>query len=415
MPSLRIKVSSSIGPYTVVYARNLLAQAAAEINKLGPHTGTILVTSPNVARRWRKSLEFALEAANLRATIVFDDRESAKALPTVEGICRHLVRAGADRGAIIVAAGGGVVGDVAGFAAASFLRGVRLVHIPTTLVAHVDSAIGGKTGVNLPEGKNLVGAFYPPRLVLSDPVTLATLPPREYLSGLYEVIKYGVIGDARLFADLEANLARVIARRQDALDSVIPRCIRAKADVVSRDERESGLREILNFGHTFAHALETATSYRLYRHGEAVGWGMIAASRLAQRVKLIPERDAYRIEALVRRVGPLPPLPKGDPAILIDIMGSDKKTRAGKLRFVLPTKIGHVETVRDIPNLMVWQVLADLQQETGRRVRRRPSDANGDASPDASSDAAAGRAAGKRRRSSQADSGRASGKKRRST
>jgi len=373
MPNLRIQVRSSSGPYTVVYGRNLLARAAAEINALGPHTGAYLLCSPNVARHWRKKMEAALAGANLRATILFDDRESAKILPTVEGISRHLIRAGADRGACIVAVGGGVVGDVAGFAAASFLRGVRLVHVPTTLVAQVDSAIGGKTGVNLPEGKNLVGAFYPPRLVLADPDTLLTLPRREYRSGIYEVIKYGVIGDAKLFADLEKRLAHVVARSKPDLDRVIPRCIRAKAGVVGRDERESGLREVLNFGHTFAHALETATKYRLYLHGEAVGWGMIAASRLAQRAALLPEKDARRIEDLVRRAGPLPSLPKGNPSRLIEIMGSDKKTRGGKLRFVLPRSIGHVETVGGLPTLLVWQVLADLQQENSHPARRQAS------------------------------------------
>jgi len=230
-------------------------------------------------------------------------------------------------------------------------------------VAQVDSAIGGKTGVNLPEGKNLVGAFYPPQLVLADPDTLATLPAREFRSGLYEVIKYGVISDPRLFSFLEENIERLVARRRPALDFAIPRCIRAKAGVVGRDERETGLREMLNFGHTFAHAFETATGYRRYLHGEAVGWGMIAAARLAESEGLFPGEQAKRIEALVRRVGPLPAPPATKPDRLIGIMGADKKTRGGKLRFVLPNRIGHVRTVSGIPLRAVRGVLLSLQAD----------------------------------------------------
>ncbi len=361
--SRRISVRSSSGSYPVIYGDGQLRNAASVVKSLGANTGAYLLTSPRVARFWRAKLERGLRPAALRATVLFDDREAAKNIATVEDICRQLIRAGADRRSVLVAVGGGVVGDVAGYAAASYLRGVRLIHVPTTLVAQVDSAIGGKTGVNLPEGKNLVGAFYSPRSVLADPQTLATLPLREYRSGIYEVIKYGVIGDAALFRYLEKNLDAVIQRDAAALDYVIPRCIRAKADVVSRDERESGLREILNFGHTFAHAFETATRYELYRHGEAVGWGMIAASRLGRRLDTTAELDARRVETLVRRTGPLPPLPAAPPSRLIEIMGSDKKTRGGKLRFVVAHKIGRVETTGDVPVRLVGQVLADLQRE----------------------------------------------------
>ncbi len=363
MTTTRIQVRSAAGPYTVVYGKELLRRAAAEIRALGENTGVYLLTSPRAARHWRRPIESALRAANLRATIVFDDREVSKNMATVDWLCRQLVRAGADRRAVIVAVGGGVVGDVCGFVAASYLRGVRLVHVPTTVVAQVDSAIGGKTGVNLPEGKNLVGAFYPPRLVLADPATLATLPPREFRSGLYEIVKYGVIGDPRLFSFLEERIEDLVQRNANALDFVIPRCIRAKAKVVGRDERESGLREILNFGHTFAHAFETATAYRRYLHGEAVGWGMIAAARLAERTGMLAPAVASRIENLVRRVGPMPPLPAGassTPERLVRIMGSDKKTRGGKLRFVLASGIGHAETVAGIPVRTVQSVLASL-------------------------------------------------------
>jgi 3-dehydroquinate synthase len=362
-----VQVRSAAGDYRVRYGRGLLARASAEIKTLGPHTGIFLLTSPRVARHWRAQLESALAGANRRATILFDDRERAKTMATAEKLCRELVRTGADRRAVLVAAGGGVVGDVAGFVAATYLRGVRLVHIPTTLVAQVDSAIGGKTGVNLPEGKNLVGAFYPGQLVLADPAMLETLPRREFCSGLYEVIKYGVICDPQLFVFLEKNIQRLAARERAALDFAILRCIQAKASVVSRDERESGLREILNFGHTFAHAFETATKYRTYLHGEAVGWGMIAASRLAAKAGLLGAAQAGRIESLVRRAGGLPSAPRQRPDRLIAIMGADKKTRAGKLRFVLPDRIGHVETVSDISRGLVGDVLANLAAKDGGR------------------------------------------------
>ena len=363
MSPRRIAIDSENGRYEVVYGAGVLPEAGSRIKSLLRNSGVFLLCSPRVARHWRRTLERTLRSARLRRTIVFDDREESKSISTVERVCRELVRAGADRRALLVAAGGGVVGDVAGFVAASYLRGVGLVHIPTTVVAQVDSAIGGKTGVNLPDGKNLVGAFYSPRLVLADPVTLKTLPPREFRSGLYEVIKYGVIVDKRLFTYLESSIEALANRDAEALDFVIPRCIQSKARVVSRDERESGLREILNFGHTFAHAFETATRYRKYLHGEAVGWGMIAASRLAGRMGLLAEENAVRIERLVRRVGPLPALPATKPSRLVEIMQSDKKTRGGKLRFVLSPKIGSADTFGPVAPKLVAEVLAHLDRE----------------------------------------------------
>ena len=360
MSPRRIAIDSENGRYEVVYGARVLSSAAKRIKSLGENTGVFLLCSPRVARHWRRKLERALRTASLRGTIIFDDREESKNIATVERVCRELVRAGADRRALLVAAGGGVVGDVAGFVAAGYLRGVGLVHVPTTVVAQVDSAIGGKTGVNLPEGKNLVGAFYSPRLVLADPVTLSTLPAREFRSGLYEVIKYGVISDPRLFAFLENSIEALAHRDAKALDFVIPRCIEAKAAVVSRDERESGLREILNFGHTFAHAFETATRYRKYLHGEAVGWGMIAASRLSQRMGLLAPENAARIERLVRRLGPLPSLPSAKPSRLVAIMHLDKKVRGGKLRLVLTRNIGTAETLGPVAPELVAEVLHRL-------------------------------------------------------
>jgi 3-dehydroquinate synthase len=246
---------------------------------------------------------------------------------------------------------------VAGFAAAAYLRGVHLVHVPTTLVAQVDSSIGGKTGVNLPEGKNLVGAFYPPRLVLTDPELLRTLSDREFRGGLAEVIKHAIIADSKMFVMLEKDMEKILRRDRHVLALLIPRNVQIKARVVSRDERESGLREILNYGHTFAHALESVTHYRRYQHGEAVAWGMIAAAFLGHELGLTRADDVSRIVALIRRLGPLPPWPHVPPTALINAMRSDKKTRAGIIRFVLSPRIGDARSYDTVPLHVVERVL----------------------------------------------------------
>ena len=350
MPTIR--VTSSSGPYNVICAPGALARASSLIARLGDSTGTFVLSSPTVWRYWGRAVAKAIPGA--RKPILFDDRELAKRLATVEGIVRQLVRAGADRRAIIVAVGGGVVGDVAGFAAATYLRGVRLVHIPTTIVAQVDSAIGGKTGVDLPEGKNLVGAFYPPKLVIADPAFLRTLPHREFRSGLYEVIKYGVIADAKLFDYLERRMDSILRRDPAALAYIISRSAAIKARVVSADEREGGLRQILNFGHTLGHALETATNYRRFLHGEAIGWGMIAATLLAVAQGRLGDRAAACIIRLVASVGPLPPVRGIRATALQPILTSDKKARGGRVRWVLPRRIGQTQWGIEIP----WPVVA---------------------------------------------------------
>lgn len=327
-----------------------------------------VISSPPVWRHWGARVENLLGTVT-RATILIDDGETAKNLVTFERACRDLVRAGADRKTLIVAVGGGVVGDVAGFVAASYARGIALVHVPTTVVAQVDSAIGGKTGVNLPEGKNLVGAFYPPKSVVADPGFLSSLPPREFRSGIYEIIKYGVIGDAKLFRFLEGKLEKVLRRERPALAFVIERSIAQKARVVSKDEHESGLREILNFGHTFAHALESVTGYRTYLHGEAVAWGMVAAARLAVEKGMLSPREEERVAKVIARVGTLPGWPSCPVAKLIAAMQADKKTRAGRLRFVLPQRIGRVRCGVEAEEEMLMRVLrecaiAAVQPET---------------------------------------------------
>jgi 3-dehydroquinate synthase len=339
-----IRVRSAAGEYAVLCGAGILRDAAGEIAKLGEFSSVHVLTSPKVWRAVGKAVKPILSRDARKNVHLFDDAETKKNMRTVEALCRKLTRAGADRKSLIIAVGGGVVGDVAGFVAASYLRGVALVHVPTTLVAQVDSSIGGKTGVNLPEGKNLVGAFYPPRLVVIDTDLLRTLPERQFRSGVAEVIKYGVIADAELFAYLEQNMEKLLRKDHDALDYLIPRCVEIKADVVGRDERESGLREILNFGHTFGHALESATKYRRYLHGEAVAWGMIAAALVGRELGTTRNDDVSRMVSLIRRMGKMPDWPRVAHKILIAAMLSDKKTRAGKLRFVVSPHIGEAHS-----------------------------------------------------------------------
>lgn len=368
----KILVRAANGNYDVLCGRGVLRELPGMVSRVRKDGDVFVISSPHVWRHWGGRLERLLGRAR-RATILIDDGEPAKNLSTVERACRDLVRMGADRRALVVAVGGGVVGDVAGYVAASYARGVGLIHVPTTVVAQVDSALGGKTGVNVPEGKNLVGAFYPPKGVVADPALLSSLPPRDFRSGIYEIIKYGVIGDAKLFKYLETNLDRVLHRSRAALSFVIERSIAQKARVVSADERESGLREILNFGHTFAHALESITGYRTYLHGEAVGWGMIAAARLAVEKEMFSPAEEERVGKVVARVGPLPAWPAVLPAQLIAAMKADKKTRAGRLRFVLPERIGRVRTGVEVEEEMLVRALQECAVAAllpGRRKSR---------------------------------------------
>jgi 3-dehydroquinate synthase len=384
-PPRKIIVNAPSKRYTVYCGEGALGELSDGLRAMGRRSGSVypersrratrpvfFLSSPRVWKHVGKLVLLPKEFGNPKL-ILFDDSESAKNLSTVEHISRALIRTGADRNAIFVAIGGGVVGDVAGFVAATYLRGVRLVHIPTTLVAQVDSAIGGKTGVNLREGKNLVGAFYQPDFVIADPATLRTLSDRDYRSGIYEIIKYGIIGDAKLFRDLETNLDKLLRRDAATLSNVIPRCIAQKARVTTLDECEGGLRETLNFGHTFAHALESLTRYRVFRHGEAVGWGMIAATLLGIAVTNLPLEDAARTIRLIRHVGPLPRLPNGVSATrLLNEMRSDKKSRGGKPRFVLAERIGRVRTGVEVPEAIVsvvWNELSRLESKKNSRSK----------------------------------------------
>jgi 3-dehydroquinate synthase len=348
----RIRIDSAHGRYVVLCSRGAIAHVRESARRHGRPGEIFFLSSPTVWNHWGRKLNGKARVRRSPA-ILFDDSEPAKRLSTVEKIARALISLGADRDATLVAVGGGVVGDVAGFVAATYLRGVRLVQVPTTLVAQVDSSVGGKTGVNLPEGKNLIGAFYPPELVIADPDVLGTLPHRQYRAGLYEVIKYGVIADPALFRYLERHLLALLRRDRAALEYVIPRCIGIKARVVAKDERESGLRHILNFGHTLGHALEAATGYKRFLHGEAVGLGMIFATLLALAGGRLDPKDAARIISLILSVGPLPRIPPLSESTLRSLVLTDKKVHAGKVGWALPSAIGKTKWGLEVP----WRIV----------------------------------------------------------
>ena len=345
--STPVQVDVHAGPHasTIWIGGGITDRAGAMLDAHGVGRKRFVVSSPVV---WRLHGERIARALGNGDPILVPDGERFKNLQSVSRIYDALVRAGADRGSTIVAVGGGVIGDTAGFAAATFLRGVALAHIPTTLLAQVDSSVGGKVGVNLALGKNMVGAFHQPAIVLVDPQLLATLPRREFRSGLYEVVKYGMVASPDLFERVRRDTKAVFARDERALVPAIVEACRIKADVVSRDERESGLRRILNFGHTIGHALEAVTKYRRFRHGEAIAYGMLAAADLAVTRGALADRERQALTRLLAQLGPLPPvvdLPSGE---VLDAVQRDKKVVDGKLHFVIATQVGATMTIDDV-------------------------------------------------------------------
>jgi 3-dehydroquinate synthase len=358
----RIEVNVRSGPYEVIIENGLLSQAGSCVHEIFPdRKNCFVVTVPVVRRKWGKQLADSLAGAGWEPKFVLmPEGERYKTMATVEALAEKLVRAGAERDAVVLAFGGGVVGDVAGFLASIYMRGVDVVQIPTTLVAQVDASIGGKTGVNLKAGKNLAGTFHQPRVVLIDPQALSTLPEREYRSGLYEALKCGVIGNCELFSRMEANREQILARDPVDLEYLITESVRLKASVVSADEREGGLRRILNFGHTIGHALESQTQYRYFLHGEAVAWGMIAASVIAAATRKTDRGTAHRISQATVGFGTLPRVTVNSKKVL-HALHADKKTKNGLVHFVLPTAIGKVEIVNNVPEAIVLGAVKQLQ------------------------------------------------------
>ena len=344
MEPVRLDAATPSRRYTITIGSGILARLGRLLDDAGVPPRRFVVSNALV---WRLHGS-GLAAAGLTDPIVVPDGERFKQLETVSRIYDALIRANADRASTLVTFGGGVIGDMAGFAAATYLRGLPLVHVPTTLLAQVDSAIGGKVGVNHALGKNLIGAFHQPHAVVIDPSVLATLPRREFRAGLYEIIKYGMTSSPDLFDRIGREQTALFARQPEVLSAVIAESCRIKTAVVAADERESGPRRILNFGHTAGHALEAVTKYRRYRHGEAVAFGMLVAADLAVARGALADRDRTALAHLIASLGPLPPIADVASAHMIEAMQHDKKMVAGRLHFVLPTAIGATTIVDDV-------------------------------------------------------------------
>ena len=361
MPLVTIHVPPR--PYEACIENGLLNRAGSFLSDLLPRASRIFViTVPPVRKRWGAKLIRSLKAEGFATQVIpMPDGEVSKRLATVETLAEKLVRLGADRKAVIIALGGGVVGDISGLLASLYMRGVELVQIPTTVLAQVDASIGGKTGVNLASGKNLIGTFYHPRVVLIDPVVLKTLPDREFRAGLYEALKCGVIGNIELFLRFEQNRARILKRDPVELEWLIAQSVKLKAEVVSADEREEGLRRVLNLGHTIGHALEVETGYRRLLHGEAVGWGLIAATNIALSVGRTDSVTAGRIADAVLSLGRLPEVNVSSRRILARLQ-NDKKTQNGVVHFILPREIGKVEVAADVPESVVLDAVEELRR-----------------------------------------------------
>ncbi len=352
MPSFRVETPH--GSYSAVVERGIIARVAEH---LPPRRGkAFVVSTEDVWKHQGEALERGLADADYER-IWLPGGEERKRLAQVEAAADELVRRGADRSSFLLAFGGGIVTDMAGFLAAIFMRGIPVVQVPTTLLAQVDAAIGGKTGVNLVAGKNLIGSFHQPLAVLIDPAALETLPAREYRAGLFEIVKAGVIRDASLFQFLAERSADVLARRPEAVDRIIADAVRIKAEVVSADERESGLRRILNFGHTFGHALEAETGYTRFLHGEAVAFGMRAATFLAERTGYLSAQDSVEILETLDLYGPIPPLGGIAAGSLLARLTHDKKTIRGDVHFVLPARIGEAEVVSGVDERLALEAI----------------------------------------------------------
>ncbi|MEO8836667.1 MAG: 3-dehydroquinate synthase, partial [Caldimonas sp.] len=335
--SSSVRVELGARSYDILIGSGVLAMPASYAGL--PHAGSaIVVSNETVGPLYGARLASALSPRFARtSSLLVPDGEAHKDWPTLQRIFDGLVEAHADRDSVIFALGGGVVGDLAGFAAACYMRGVACVQVPTTLLAQVDSSVGGKTAINHSRGKNLIGSFHQPSAVIADVDTLDTLPQNELVAGLAEVIKYGAVADDAFLAWIDANLERLLARDKPALIEAVTRSCRIKAEVVAADERESGVRAILNFGHTFAHAIETGTGHGTWLHGEAVGCGMAMGADLSVRLGLIARQHADRLRAVIERAG----LPTRAPRLGVDryleLMSLDKKAQAGRLRFVVLT------------------------------------------------------------------------------
>ena len=361
MPQVTIHVQPR--SYQARIENGLLARAGTLLGELLSQSSKVFVlTVAPVRRRWGAKLLRSLEASGFRPQLIqMPDGETAKKLRTVESLAEKLVKLGADRKAVLIAFGGGVVGDVTGLLASLYMRGIELVQFPTTVLAQADASVGGKTGVNLAAGKNLLGTFYQPRVVLIDPELLRTLPNRQFRTGLYEALKCGIIGDLDLFLRFEQKRAQILKRDPVEVEGVIAQAVRLKAEIVSADEHEGGLRRVLNLGHTIGHALEAEMGYRGLLHGEAVAWGLIAATNIALAVGRTDSITAGRIADAVLGLGRLPEL-KVSPRKIVARLQADKKSEGGAVHFVLPREIGKVEITAGVPDSVVLEAVEELRR-----------------------------------------------------
>src|ERR1035438_5056214 len=348
MPTYRIETPEH--RYPAIVQRGVIRSAAQH---LPAKAGKVFVISTeDVWRHQGTALAQAL-AGIRREELFLPGGEEQKRLGPLDRVAERMVELGGDRSSVVIAFGGGIVTDMAGFLAAIFMRGIPVIQIPTTLLAQVDAAVGGKTGVNLESGKNLIGSFHPPLAVLIDPAALDTLPEREYRAGLWEIVKAGIIREPALFRYLSDSSVGVLARRPAAVDHIIEESVRMKTEVVSSDEREGDLRRILNFGHTFGHALEAETGYTRFLHGEAVAWGMCAAVHLGELTGTLEAADGVAMLELVRRYGPIPPVDGISATNLQARLVHDKKTVQGAVHFVLPVRVGEVKVVSGVDENLV--------------------------------------------------------------
>jgi 3-dehydroquinate synthase len=360
MESLRVELGDRA--YPIHIGAGLLG--ASELYRPHLEGGTAaIVTSRNIAPLYLAAVTKALEGAGARTVeILVEDGEQAKRWQLVDEICGALLRARCSRDSLLVALGGGVVGDLAGFCAAVYQRGIAFLQIPTTLLAQVDSSVGGKTAINHELGKNMVGAFHQPRAVIADVATLDTLPDRELRAGLAEVVKYGLSLDPSFAQWLEANIDALRARERGPLAFAVRRCCELKARIVAADEREAGERALLNFGHTFGHAIEGGTGYGAWLHGEAVAAGMVMAAELSRRLGLLQERDVGRLRRLVERAGLPVAGPKLDPERMMELMAVDKKASRGKVRFIVLDAIGSARLEADVDPRLVREAILSASQ-----------------------------------------------------
>jgi 3-dehydroquinate synthase len=356
--TIRVKTKP---PYTVVIGEGALGKLPSVLRNVSP-SKVVIVSSPRVRKHWGTELERVLRATRMPSYwIEVPDGEQHKTLRTVEAITRSMARAGADRRSVVIAFGGGVVGDMAGFAAATFMRGISLIQLPTTLLGQVDASVGGKTGVDLPEGKNLLGAFHQPKAVIVDLRFLSTLPSRQFRAGLFEVLKCGFIADRSLLGYCERHREEILRCEPDALLSIVSSALQVKAKIVAADERESGQRRILNFGHTIGHAIEAATRYRSLLHGEAVAWGIIAAAEIGANVGVTRPDHAERIVEAVMAFGPLPPV-TAKPREVLSRMKADKKNVYGIPHFVLVPEVGSAKVVKGVDPRIVRAAVEGICQ-----------------------------------------------------